>query len=345
MANPTGFTHIPLVDISGLRSGDPAERAQTAEAMGKAAREVGFLYVTGHGIPAHLTDGVKAAAERFFAQPFDEKMKVFIGNSRNHRGYVPEGEEQFYESKVDRKEAYDLSIDLPADDPDYLAGNPMLGPNQWPEVPGFSEAVGAYYEAAFAVCRNMLSAFALALGEPADAFDAMITKPPSQLRLVHYPYNPEAADAPGIGEHTDYELFTLLMVTAPGLEVMNGDGVWIDAPPVADAFVVNIGDMLEILSDGAFIATAHRVRKVAEERYSFPLFFTVDYHTRIAPLPRFVKPGTTPRAPLIAGEHVFAQTAQSFKYLRSRLERGEITLPEASRPYGSFVRKQAGDEA
>ncbi len=77
--------------------------------------------------------------------PFDEKMKVYIGNSRNHRGYVPEGEEVFASGTKDKKEAYDLSIDLPADDPDYVAGNPLLGPNQWPDLPGFAEAVNAYY--------------------------------------------------------------------------------------------------------------------------------------------------------------------------------------------------------
>jgi hypothetical protein len=93
-------------------------------------------------------------------------------------------------------------------------------------------------------------------------------------------------DKPGIGVHTDYELFTLLRSTAPGLEVMNESGVWIDAPPRPDAYVVNIGDMLELWTGGEFVATSHRVRKVSQERYSFPLFFTVDYHTRIAPMPR-----------------------------------------------------------
>jgi isopenicillin N synthase-like dioxygenase len=337
MANATGFTEIPIVDISGL-GGNDAAKARVAEALGRAAREVGFLYVTGHGIPDDLVAGLLDATKRFFAQPIDEKMKVYIGRSCNHRGYVPEGEEELYPGSRDKKEAYDLSIDLPADDPDYLAGNPMLGPNQWPSLPGFREAVGAYYDAAFAVCRSLLGGFASALGEDPATFDRLVTKPPSQLRLIHYPFDPSLRDASGIGAHTDYELFTLLLGTAPGLEVMNGDSVWIDAPPVPGAFVVNIGDMLEILSNGAFVATSHRVRKVQEERYSFPLFFTVDYHTRIAPLPRFVVDGAPERPALVAGEHVFAQTAQSFAYLKERLARGEISLPDSSRPMHSFGR-------
>jgi hypothetical protein len=109
----------------------------------------------------------------------------------------------------------------------------------------------------------VLWAFAIALGEDPDVFTRHATKTPSQLRLVHYPYNADAEDHRGIGAHTDYECFTLLKPTAPGLEVLNRAGDWIDVPPVP----------------GTFVATSHPVRKVKEERYSFPLFFNVDYHT------------------------------------------------------------------
>jgi isopenicillin N synthase-like dioxygenase len=138
------------------------------------------------------------------------------------RGYVPEGEEGF-SGVSDAKEAYDCSRDLPEDDPDYLAGNPLLGPNQWPALPGFSDAVNAYYDATFELGRALLRGFALALDQPADRFDAVLTKPPSQLRLIHYAHDhyahdPQATDRPGIGAHTDYEMFTLLRSTAPGLD-------------------------------------------------------------------------------------------------------------------------------
>src|SRR6185312_10288732 len=95
-------------------------------------------------------------------------------------------------------------------------------------------------------------------------------------------------------------------------------------------FVVNIGDMLELWTNGAFVATSHRVRRVAEERYSFPLFFNVDYDTEVKPLPQFVTGDSTPRAALRAGEHLFAQTAQTFAYLRSRIDSGELVLPDGS---------------
>ena len=110
---------------------------------------------------------------------------------------------------------------------------------------------------------------------------------------------------------------------------MDGSGGWIDVPPVPGALVVNIGDMMEFWSGGVFVATSHRVRKVAQERYSFPLFFALDYDVELVPLSR--------QAPAIrTGEHLYAQTVQTFRYLRQRAERGEIVLPEAIRPPASF---------
>jgi isopenicillin N synthase-like dioxygenase len=336
MTNPANFSSIPIVDITKLRTGTPAEQQVVADELGKAARNVGFVYVTGGGIDEALFEGVLDATKRFFALPFEEKMKVYIGNSRNHRGYVPEGEEVFASGSKDKKEAYDLSIDLPADDPDYVAGNPLLGPNQWPDLPGFAGAVDAYYKAVFDMGRVLLHGFAMAIGEEPTFFDRYVTKPPSQLRLIHYPFDSSAEDRPGIGAHTDYECFTLLRSTCPGLEVMNGAGEWIDAPPVPGAYVVNIGDMMEIWTNGEFIATSHRVRKVSEERYSFPLFFAADYDTVVAPLPRFTNGEKPVRKSLKAGEHLFAQTMQSFTYLKERRARGEIVLPEGSAPLSSF---------
>lgn len=333
------FASIPTIDVAALRSGDATARRAVVDELGSAAREVGFAQLVGHGIEPHLFDAMLTATKTFFALPHDEKMKVYIGNSTNHRGYVPAGEEVFAGATPDHKEAYDLSIDLPADDPDYLAGNPLLGPNQWPALDGFAEPVDAYYQATFSLGRILLRAFAEALGEDADLFDRHVTTPPSQLRLIHYPHDRSAADRPGIGAHTDYEVFTLLRPTAPGLEVLNGDGEWIDVPFRDDALILNIGDLLEIWTNGRFVATAHRVRKVAQERYSFPLFFNVDYNTRVAPLPQFVD-GDEPRYDgVIAGEHLFAQTAQSFTYLRNRVEDGVIALPDGARPLYSLGRE------
>lgn len=326
----TSFTSIPVIDISGLYSDAPADRERVAAEVGAAARDIGFFYISGSGVDDALFAQLLDVTTAFFALPVEEKMRSYIGLSRCHRGYVPVGEEGVETGVPDYKEAFDTGLDLPADDPDHLSGNPMLGPNTWPAVPGFAEAVTAYYDAIMAVGHRLLRAFAVALDEDPDVFSRHATKPPSQLRLVHYPYNPDASDAPGIGAHTDYECFTLLKPTAPGLEVCNGAGEWIDVPPIEGTYVVNIGDLLELWTDGAFVATSHRVRRVAEERYSFPLFFNVDYDTLVAPLPQFADPGTEQRPALRAGEHLFAQTAQTFAYLRRRIDSGELVLPDGA---------------
>ena len=345
------FSTIPLVDMTPLRGDDPTAKAKTIDALHVAARDVGFIYISGHGLSPDVIEGLKDAAKKLFALPLDTKMDYYIGKSTNHRGYVPMGEE-YYGGPAggDLKEAFDTALDLPADDPDYLAGNRMLGPNVWPdEVAAQKTQVSQYYDAAIALGKDLLRAFATALGVPEDSFVKHVTKPTSQLRLVHYwetdkivdPAEAEGEQRMGIGAHTDFELFTILLPTAPGLQVLNSEGDWIDAPPVEGAFIVNIGDMLETWSNGIYVATSHRVGKVAEERYSFPLFFATDYHTVVAPLPELVPEGTEPKYPPIsAGDHLVAQTNHAFKYLK------DVKQPEgalAPHQFGRFhLEKEAG---
>jgi len=331
---------LPVVDISGLRSGDDADLVRVAGELGAVAHDVGFCYLAGTGIPEATFDRLLEVSEAFFALPVEEKMRTYIGLSTCHRGYVPPGEEVTYDGTIDAKEAFDTALDLPADDLDHLAGNPMLGPNVWPDIDGFAEAVTDYYTRAMEVGRLLFRALAVAMGEGPEFFEGITTRTPSQLRLVHYPFDGTAVDAVGFGAHTDFECFTLLKPTAPGLEVMDSSGVWVDAPPIDGTLVMNIGDMFETFTNGHFVATSHRVRKVAEERYSFPLFVNVDYDTIVGPLDQFVSAGEPVRRQLCAGEHLFAQTAQSFHYLRTRLDDGTLTLPA-----GSVGQKEFGQDA
>lgn len=337
-------TALPVIDLAAVRRGEPDAWNALARELDEAARNIGFFYLSGHGVASTVFDALLQQTQIFFAAPLAEKMEVYIGRSRNHRGYVPEGEEVFAGGAKDKKEAFDLSFPLSELDPDYIAGNPLLGPNIWPHQPGFQLAAEAYYAEAFAVGRLLLGGFSIALGMDRHALDRHVTRPPSQLRLVHYPFDADARDAPGIGAHTDYECFTLLRATAPGLEVLNGDGEWIDAPPLEDAFIVNIGDMMEVLSNGLFHATSHRVRKVQQERFSFPLFFSFDYQTAVAPLSHLIVEGEAPRQGLVAGEHLFAQTVQTFSYQKARLARGEVVLPTDARGLSSFGRRPDDDE-
>jgi len=328
------FDRLPIVDVSALAEPDRADRSATVLALKRAATEVGFLYVRGHGVDPATVLAVEEVARAFFALPEATKLRYHIRNSPNHRGYVPPGEEVFYAATADTKEAFDLSREVPG-----LREGPLckfLGPNQSPrEIPEFSPAVQRYYGEVFELGRRLLSAFAEALELPADFFEAHLVCPPSQLRLIHYPPSRAAEGTMGIGEHTDYECLTLLHSTAAGLEVKNARGDWVPAPPLPGAFVVNIGDLLEIWSNGTFVSTFHRVRPVGEHRYSFPLFFNVDYDTVVEPLAHLCPEGARYEA-LVSGEHLLAQTLQSFRYLEERRKLGLVALPEQAHRLASF---------
>ena len=328
------FESLPIVDVSGLGSPSLEDRQAVAVELGVAAREVGFLYVTGHGVSPALVEGLLKCTQAYFAQPLAAKMQNYIGKSLNHSGYVPEGEEQFASGTKDLKEAYDIGFEVPR----QADSKPMLGPNQWPDFPGFRETVGAYYGAVYALSTRLFRGFALALGLPEHRFEALVTTPPSQLRLIHYPFDAEnPRGRPGIGAHTDYECFTILLPTQPGLEVKNGAGSWVDVPVIDGTYVINIGDMLEVLSNGQFVATSHRVRRVAQERFAFPLFCCCDYDTVIEPLSELCTAGrNTQYQPMVCGDHLYAQTIQTFSYLKARLARGEISLPPGTKPLSSF---------
>ncbi|WP_421140650.1 isopenicillin N synthase family dioxygenase [Pseudomonas sp. NFX15] len=339
----SAFERLPLVDIRGLFSTLETERVEAATALGNAAAQAGFLYVTGHGVDSGIIERLKQRTAEYFAQPLERKIQDYIGLSSNHSGYVPEGEEQFATGSIDHKEAFDVGFDyvLPH------GQRPMLGANRWSSLPGFKQDIKAYYDAVFSLSLTLFRGFALALGLPENAISQKVTQPPSQLRLIHYPYSADVpVDRPGIGAHTDYECFTILLPTAPGLEVMNGAGQWIDVPLVDGAFVINIGDMMEVLSNGTYVATAHRVRKVTQERYAFAMFCACDYDTVIEPLAQLLDPATPSRyGPVVCGDHLYAQTLQTFRYLKQRLARGELSLPVGAKALSSFGYAAIGEEA
>jgi isopenicillin N synthase-like dioxygenase len=313
---------LPLIDIGALRNGTPLEVWRISEQLGAAARDIGFFRVCNHGIDPDLITAAYAAAERFFAQPDAEKQRYYIGNSPNHRGYVPFSERGDYVDEVHRNyEAFDLGLDLPSDDPDFLAGALVLGPNVWPDLDGFRSVVSQYYLEVARLGRKICSALEMFLGLPSGAITDQMTKPVSQLRLLHY-VRPEMATDHGsvnMGAHTDYECLTLLHTRNEGLQVMAQDDHWIDVPVDHGVYVVNIGDMLEAWTNGILRSTPHRVVNRSRERFSMPYFVAANHDTVIRPFPQLVGDGRRPLyEPFQAGAHLERMLLRDFPYLRQR---------------------------
>ena len=178
---------IPLINVRDLRGDDQNRKLEIAEEIGQAARDFGFFRICDHGIDLDLIEATYEAGRRFFAQLDAQKLDYYIGKSSNHRGYVPFTEKGDYADEVNRSyEAFDLGLDLPADDPDYLAGNRLLGPNVWPDVPGFQETVSQYYNEISALGRIICGALEMHLKLAPGTMTEHMTKPISQLRLLHY---------------------------------------------------------------------------------------------------------------------------------------------------------------
>ncbi|MGZ7015505.1 MAG: isopenicillin N synthase family dioxygenase, partial [Acidimicrobiales bacterium] len=256
-------------------------------------------YVVGHGIPAELVDRLDGLARRFFALDDDEKARIAMARGgRAWRGWFPlDGE--LTSGRPDRKEGLYLGQELDPTDPRVVAGLPLHGPNLFPErPPGPRGAVLEYLDAVTALGHRLLRGFALALDLDADWFERTLTADPLVLfRIFHYP--PVAADDDrwSVGAHTDYGLLTILAQDrSGGLEVRGPDG-WISAPPIEGSFVVNLGDMLERMTGGAYRSTPHRVRNASGvDRLSFPLFFDPAWNADVRPVPGLVT------SPIAAGD-------------------------------------------
>lgn len=312
---------LPLISIQALRAGDKAAIRNTANAIGEAAREIGFFRICDHGIDLKLIEATYRSAAQFFALSEETKGLYYIGDSPNHRGYVPFSEKGDYTDEVNRNyEAFDLALDLPCDDPDFLAGNRMLGPNVWPKLQGFKQNVARYYAHISEVGRLVASALELYLDLPEGAMTDHMRKPISQLRLLHYVCKSSmtAQSTVNMGAHTDYECLTLLHTRNPGLQVMTQDSSWIDVPVDPAALVVNIGDMLEAWSNGLLRSTPHRVLNFSAERYSLPYFVAVNYDTVIEPFAHLVSPENPAKyESFLAGAHMERMLLRDFPYLRA----------------------------
>ena len=227
---------------------------------------------------------------------------------------------------ADLKESFNFAFPFTADDPLVSEGKTLIGLNQWPEGElAWRRILERYYLEIFELGQKILEAFALTLKLPINFFRERYKNPLVRARLLHYPpQEPTHADEQfGAAEHTDYGAITILWQDdVGGLQVKNRSGQWIEAVPIANTFVINIGDMLERWSNHLFVSTPHRVmNRSGQERYSIPVFYDPDYDAIISCLPNCASsenPAQYP--PIVAGDYITSRYDGTYAYRQQKKE-------------------------
>ena len=321
---------LPVIDVAPLCEGGGA--AGVAVEIGRACRDLGFFYATGHGIGADTLSALDHASRRFFALPEARKMEIAMARGgRAWRGYFPVGGE-LTSGKPDLKQGLYFGEELGEDDARVAAGLPLHGRNLFPEdVPELKPAVLRFMREATDAAHAVMQGVALSLGLDAEYFRRTYTARPTLLfRIFEYPAG--AGEGWGVGEHTDYGLLTLLAQDENGgLQVKTPRG-WIEAAPIEGALVCNIGDMLDRLTGGVYRSTPHRVRNVSgKSRLSFPFFFDPAFDAEIVPLP----------------DHHAARDNRAERWDRSNLHEfsgtyGEYLMAKVSKVFPQLAQSELG---
>lgn len=325
---------VPIIDLAPFLEGSPAGKARTVDALARAAEEIGFFAVEGHGIPRATIDRLYTVSRQFFEQPLEVKQRVAPPVPTYPRGYKGVGFEALAAGNAvatppDLKEYYHFGREsLPADDPYYSGpeGRKYFFRNIWPDEPlGFADAADEYYRAMDRLSQNLCRASALALGLDEHFFGDKIDRHITAVRINHYPRqeNPPADGQLRAGAHTDYGMLTILSgENAPGgLQVLTRQGTWVDVPTDRYRLVCNIGDLLMRWTNDRWVSNTHRVlnppREVARtsSRISIGFFHHPNYDARIECIPSCTGPGNPPKyAPVYSGEF------RDYKYNVTRVQ-------------------------
>ncbi|WP_182359648.1 isopenicillin N synthase family dioxygenase [Tomitella gaofuii] len=275
---------LPAIDLAALDAGDP----DALRALRTVTHGIGFFYLDGHGIAPRAADDLIDAAREFFALPEHEKREIENVRSPHFRGYTMLGGERT-QGRVDWREQLDIGAERAAAPLDPQRPWRVLdGPNQWPAgVPRLRRAALDWMSAAGGVGMRLLRAWAASLGAPAGHFDAAFADPDPLLKIVRYPGGGGTASGQGVGGHKDVGALTLLYPEpgTSGLQV-EVDGRWVDAPPRRGSFIVNIGELLELATDGYLKATHHKVLPppAGSDRISLPFFLNPGFDQALPPV-------------------------------------------------------------
>ncbi len=302
---------IPLVDLSKFVTGSDSERVAFVHELGTAFHEIGFVGVINHGVPKQLIDDFYAAAKAFFALQEDVKRKYEVAGLAGQRGYTSFGKEHAKQSTVaDLKEFFQIGQEVTDGDTTVKDHYP---PNvQVAEIPEFAALGRRLYQAFEEAGSHLLRAIAIHLDLGEGYFDEKIHNGNSILRAIHYPpITQEPASAIRAEQHEDINLITLLVgASAGGLELLNKENEWLPIMPEADEIVINVGDMLQRLTNNYLKSTTHRVVNPPRSewhmpRLSIPFFLHPRSEMDLTCLPGCV---TTERPiaypPITAGEYL-----------------------------------------
>ena len=312
-ASPRDRSSIPLIDIGPLRD-DSASQA-VADALHRASRDLGFIYIVNHGIDLESLENARTTALAFFRQPVAQKLA--LGISDKHRGFLKMGAARMHDEALpDLKESFIWGFQDPQGHTpeDHV----LRGANRWPEaLPGFREAALRFFDDADRVARHLMRGFALGLGLNESFFMRSCSVPMSRAAFVYYP--PQDARMGkaqfGVAPHTDFGVMTVLCQDeVGGLQVQDAHGEWIEAPPIPGALVVNVGDLLARWTGGESRSTPHRVvNSSGRERLSLVLAFDPDPQTHIDSVDVF--PGRPAEQPAICcGDYLAWRFGKSFDY-------------------------------
>lgn len=266
---------LPVLDLARYTSS--AERDAFLADLRHAARDIGFFYLINHGVDDALQNAVQREARRFFALTEAQKEQVAMIHSPHFRGYNRAASE-ITRGQPDWREQFDIGAERPAlllsdSDPRWRR---LQGPNLWPDaLPTLKPALLDWQRAMTSMALRLLRAFAEALQLPADAFDALYgSKPNEHIKLIRYPGQHATQSAQGVGAHKDSGFLSfLLQDEQKGLQVEVAPDRWIDAAPLAGSFVVNIGELLELATNGYLRATVHRVVSPPADRERLSIAF------------------------------------------------------------------------
>lgn len=325
---------INLEDFHLAAPGSGAERAFLSQVK-TAASTQGFFYLLGHGIDNDLFRSTFAHLERFFAQAEEEKLALHHSRTGNFRGYIGlfeqgdygvdesskerRGDTKGFPALMDFKEVFHVGPTLAREHRCYH--ELLFSENVWPQDIGFKEGVSQYYREVHELSDVMFQVFARCLDLERDFFKPLTDQGMNSMNMIHYPpltdfpKGKEEMDMQrqlGIGEHTDFECFTLLAqhgVEEPCLDIWV-DQRWMPVPPIPSAFVVNIGDMLSRWSNDLFQSTIHRARNHAtKDRYSIAFFRAPNFDTMLTGLGP--ETGRPKYEPVSAGEHLLQRISKA----------------------------------